>query len=297
MPRLARVAAAAALAVAAISCGSQTAPSCTYSVTPAAVAFPPGGGSGTVNVATSERCSWTVVPNVTWLAVLTTFPPGRTGTGTAQFIAGPNPGSPRTGTVTVAGQTITVSQDIQARFTVSGTVSESWTAATLPGATVSIVSGPVPGTTTTDAKGFYALRDLPAGIYRLAFAKPPFDTRLDDVVVSGDTTRAENITVFVPFPATALNLSGHWAGGGPYPNNPFRLTVSQHGTAIEGIYIDARDFSAAVTGTYAPPNLALKLPVSGGELTIEAIVDNERHMHGFIKNERLGGNFPIEITR
>jgi len=297
MPGFVRVAAVVACAAAAIGCGSQTAPSCTYSVTPTTVALPPAGGSGTVTVATTEQCSWTVTPNASWIAVLTSFPPGRSGNGTAQFVAGPNTGSSRTGTVTVAGQTVTVSQDVQARFTVSGTVSESWTGAALPGVAISIVTGPTAGTTTADSSGAYALRDLPAGAYRLAFAKPPFDTRLEDVVVTGDTARAVNMTVFVPFPVTALNLSGHWAGGGPYPNNPFRLTVSQHGTAIEGMYIDARDFSAAVTGSYVPPTLTLRLPVSGGELTIEAAVDDERHMHGFIKNERLGGNFPIQMLR
>jgi hypothetical protein len=66
------------------------------------------GGVGSVNVtATPTTCTWTAVSNVAWLLV----PSGtRTGNGAVSYSIGLNLGPPRTGTITIAGRTFTVSQ-------------------------------------------------------------------------------------------------------------------------------------------------------------------------------------------
>ena len=71
----------------------------------------------------------------------------------------------------------------------------------------------------------------------------------------------------------------------------------QTGQTLSGYYVDARDSSDSVTGMYAAGQLTLRMNVAGGILTLEGTVDDERHAHGFIKNERLGGNFPMTMIR
>jgi hypothetical protein len=82
---------------------------CSFSVTP------PGtilwsGGSVTIPVSTTSGCTWTSSSNVSWASV--SGSPGTTGSGSVTFTIARNPAGPgpRTGTVTVAGQTITLTQ-------------------------------------------------------------------------------------------------------------------------------------------------------------------------------------------
>jgi len=80
---------------------------CAVSVSPATVKFNSGGGSADVNVATVSNCSWTASSNTSFI---TTSASGA-GSGTAKITATANPGTSRTGTVTIGGQTVTVTQD------------------------------------------------------------------------------------------------------------------------------------------------------------------------------------------
>lgn len=287
-----------ACAALAARCGS-TSPSCTYLLTPAALSIPPTGGPATLTVTTGSTCAWTAVSNASWFAVLVTSPT-RTGSGPVQIVAGPSAESPRTGTLTIAGQTVIVSQDAKgpvAANTLTGIVKEAWTDAGLDGVAISITSGPAGGSTTTDNRGAYSLTNLPAGVYHLSFSKPSFTTSAQTIIVFEDTVFSSVLNVSVAFPLTQADISGYWSGGGPYPNNPFRLTLIQTGQTLSGYYVDSRDSSDSVTGTYAAGQLALRMNVAGGLLTLEGTVDDERHVHGFIKNERLGGNFPITMIR
>jgi hypothetical protein len=88
---------------------TQAANTCTYSISPAGQNVPAAGGTASTTVTASDAaCSWTAVSSDTWLTVTT---PSGTGTGQASFTVDVNlTTSQRTGTVTVAGQTFTVSQ-------------------------------------------------------------------------------------------------------------------------------------------------------------------------------------------
>lgn len=94
--------------------GSPSPPACTYSVSPASFNLPAAGGSGykiaVTASATSGCSSWRAVPSAGWLTIVS--PTGdMTGSGSVIFSAAPNlTGKNRNATISVAGQTVTVSQ-------------------------------------------------------------------------------------------------------------------------------------------------------------------------------------------
>ena len=84
-------------------------PACSYTVTPTSISLPATTGTGTVNVGAGLGCSWTAVSNASWIT-LTSGESG-TGTGTVQFSVAENTGvSQRSGTLSIAGRTVTVTQ-------------------------------------------------------------------------------------------------------------------------------------------------------------------------------------------
>ena len=66
------------------------------------------GGTGTVTVTAGAGCNWTANSNANWITV--TSGASGTGNGAVAFSVGPNAGAARTGTVSIAGQTFTVTQ-------------------------------------------------------------------------------------------------------------------------------------------------------------------------------------------
>jgi hypothetical protein len=84
-------------------------PSCTYSISPTSAPAAAAGGSGSVNVATQPGCNWTSSSNSTFLTV--TFGASGSGSGFMNYsVASNSVASPRSGTLTIAGQTFTVNQ-------------------------------------------------------------------------------------------------------------------------------------------------------------------------------------------
>jgi uncharacterized protein (TIGR03437 family) len=84
-------------------------PACTYSISPASLTFGASGGSGVVSVTAGAGCSWTAASNVSWITI--TSGASGSGGGTAGYTVAANTSSTsRTGTLTIAGQTHTVTQ-------------------------------------------------------------------------------------------------------------------------------------------------------------------------------------------
>jgi BACON domain-containing protein/all-beta uncharacterized protein len=82
---------------------------CSFTVAPLTQAINALGGVGTpITVTTGATCTWTAAANDSWIHVLLGSP--GTGSGTVQLSIDPNPGGARSGTLTVAGQTVTVNQ-------------------------------------------------------------------------------------------------------------------------------------------------------------------------------------------
>ncbi|HEX9001542.1 MAG TPA: putative Ig domain-containing protein [Blastocatellia bacterium] len=90
---------------------------CSYSLMPATQNFPSAGGGNTVNVIADAGCPWTAVSNAAWINV--TGGSSGIGNGAVGYTVLANPGPQRTGTITIAGQTFTVTQDSGCVFSIS----------------------------------------------------------------------------------------------------------------------------------------------------------------------------------
>ena len=69
------------------------------------------GGPGGITILTGDTCTWTAVSNVSWITLVAVNPGGTLGVGRVNYSVLPNPDvNQRTGTITVAGQTFTLTQ-------------------------------------------------------------------------------------------------------------------------------------------------------------------------------------------
>ncbi|MHB8909552.1 MAG: BACON domain-containing protein [Syntrophales bacterium] len=83
---------------------------CASTISPTSASFSSLGQTGTVAVTTTGSCTWSAAGNDTWITVTA----GSTGTGNgsvAYSVAANTTGSARTGTMTIGGQTFTVTQE------------------------------------------------------------------------------------------------------------------------------------------------------------------------------------------
>jgi len=83
---------------------------CTYAISPAKATFPQGGGGANVTVTAPAGCGWTAVSNVAWITI--TAGASGSGNGSVTYAVAAYIGNPknRTGTMTIAGRTFTVTQ-------------------------------------------------------------------------------------------------------------------------------------------------------------------------------------------
>jgi len=84
--------------------------SCTYSISPTNQSFDADGGTGSVSISTNDGCTWTAIADELWITI--TSGEDRIGNGTTRYRVNANSNvSGRTGTMTIAGKTFTVTQD------------------------------------------------------------------------------------------------------------------------------------------------------------------------------------------
>ncbi len=86
----------------------QAAAGCSFLINPAAQSFGSAGGEGTTTITTAAGCQWSTLSNESWITV-TEGASGTSGGMTGIRVAA-NTGAARTGTVFVAGQTLTINQ-------------------------------------------------------------------------------------------------------------------------------------------------------------------------------------------
>jgi hypothetical protein len=89
---------------------------CTYTVAPLSHSAGSAGGSQAVTVASGAGCPWTASSNADWITVA---PATGTGAGTVTLNVAPTSGPSRTGTATIAGSAVTVTQSAGCTFEVS----------------------------------------------------------------------------------------------------------------------------------------------------------------------------------
>jgi hypothetical protein len=131
-------------------------PACTYSVSPTSQSSAPEGGTGTVNVTTQSGCSWTALSNASWLVI--TSNSSVTGNGTANYSALSNSStSMRTGTLTVAGQSVTITQDGMASYAITASAGSNGSIS--PKGNVTVSSGGSQ-TFTIKPNAYYLIADV-----------------------------------------------------------------------------------------------------------------------------------------
>jgi hypothetical protein len=120
---------------------TQSAAACGYSVSPTSAAPGSAGGTATLAVTTTSGCSWTATSNKSWITINS----GASGSasGTVKYTTAVNSAtSPRTGTLTVAGQTITITQGAAAcGYSVSPTAASPGSTGGAASVTVTTTSG------------------------------------------------------------------------------------------------------------------------------------------------------------
>ena len=80
---------------------------CTFTIAPTSRTSPAAGESVAVAVTTGSTCAWSTTSNAAWLTVGS----GSTGNGSVNVTVAANTGTAqRTGSVTIAGQTFSVTQ-------------------------------------------------------------------------------------------------------------------------------------------------------------------------------------------
>jgi hypothetical protein len=117
---------------------SQSAAPCAYSIAPSSASAPSTASSGSFNLtANVSSCPWSVTSSAAWLTV--TPPTSGNGSATIAYNVAANSGEIRSATLTVAGQTFTVTQSAAPCTYALSPVSRSVTAAATSG-TVSLTA-------------------------------------------------------------------------------------------------------------------------------------------------------------
>jgi hypothetical protein len=82
---------------------------CTYDVAPDSASFAAAGGTGTLTVAAQQGCGWAAISQAPWITVSAGSP--GSGNGAVQYTVAANTAATgRTGSLTVAGQPVTITQ-------------------------------------------------------------------------------------------------------------------------------------------------------------------------------------------
>jgi len=93
---------------------------CSYAIAPTSASVPAAGGTASVTVTAASGCTWTAVSTASWITI--TSGASGSGNGTVNYTVGANSSAgSRAGTVTIAGQTFTVTQAAAATLNVSPT--------------------------------------------------------------------------------------------------------------------------------------------------------------------------------
>ena len=169
---------------------NQAGATCSPTISPTSVNAVAAGTSGSVAVTAAVGCSWTATSNATWI----TIAPGASGmgNGSVAYSVAANPNSTtRTGTVTVAGNTFTVTQ---AGATCAPTISPTSLNAAAAGTSGSVVVTAAAGCSWTATSNATWITIAPGAsgmgngsvAYSVA-ANPNSTTRTGTVTVAGNT--------------------------------------------------------------------------------------------------------------
>jgi hypothetical protein len=187
---------------------------CNFAVSPTNQSVSNAGGAATLTVTASAGCAWTASSNSSFITV--TSGAAGSGNGTVAYsVAANTGGSPRTGTLTVAGQTVTVSQGaspVPCTFTISPTAFNF--DATGGSTSVSLAASAATCTWTAQSlAGYIAVTSPQSGsgsaAVTVAIQANAGVRRSDSVSIAGQTFRVSQDA-----PLRELNRAGGCSSGG-----------------------------------------------------------------------------------
>lgn len=179
---------------------------CTATVTPTAVSVPSIGSTSALSVITGQSCPWTAVSNASWITVTSAT---GAGLGQVQYTVATNPTNvSRTGTMTVAGQTVTFTQAAN-----SCTYSVTPTSFTVPATgsvlTLSVTSGTSCSWTSTTTTTWITITAgaTGSGIGSVSFSVPATTaSRTGTLAVAGRTVTISQDGEPLPTPPSNLRI-------------------------------------------------------------------------------------------
>jgi hypothetical protein len=185
---------------------------CSYTLTPTSFAVGSTAGLRTLSIITGTQCSWTAVSAVSWITV--TSGAAGSGIGAVTISIQENAtGAPRSGTLTIAGQTVSVTQQAgSCAYTVTPT---AFTVDPVSGTrTVSIVTGTSCGWSSAPQAAWISVTSGASGtgIGAVTFdfdANPSTTPRTGTVSIGGQQ----------------VTITQGGSGGGPIPPVPGNLRV------------------------------------------------------------------------
>ena len=179
---------------------------CSYGLSPTSTNLTANGGTGSVAVTTGGGCTWTAVSNVGWLGIISGS--SGTGNGTVNFSVGSNPGPVRTGTLTIAGQTVTISQANGCTYTLSGTNTAAISGGSSGTVSVTTVVGCAWAATSNDGWLGILSGSSGAGTGAVAYtiASNPGPVRTGTLTIAGQTftVNQDNGCVYALSPTNTL---------------------------------------------------------------------------------------------
>jgi hypothetical protein len=207
----------AALLVLTVVCPSLAEAQCTYSVSPLSQSVPLTGMSGSVSVITGSSCAWTATSPDSWITVAGG---SHAGLGSVAYTVAAS-STARTGTITVAGQTVTINQGAGGcSFTVSP-LSQSVPSTPFSGS-ISVITGSSCSWTATSAQSWITVAGgshagLGSVTYSVA-ANSTSSARTGTISVAGQTVTITQAVGSCTYSVSPLSQS--------VPSTPFSGAVS-----------------------------------------------------------------------
>jgi len=171
---------------------SQAAAPCSFSLSPTSQTITSAATNGSFSVSAGNNCSWTATSNnADWLTV--TSAPTGTGNGSVSFSAAANPGAQRVGTITVDGQTFTVTQAAVPACTFSlSPTSQSVTSSATTGSFTVTAGTNCSWTATSNNADWLTITSAPNGtgngsVTFSVAANPNAQQRVGTIAVNGQT--------------------------------------------------------------------------------------------------------------
>ena len=186
---------------------------CLFTLTPTTFAVGSTASLRTLSIITGTQCSWTAVSAVSWITVSSGA--AGSGIGAVTFAIEQNPtGAQRSGTLTIAGQTVSVTQQAgSCTYTVTPT---SFTVDPVAGTrTVSVVAGTQCGWSSTPSAAWITVMSGASGS---GIGAVTFDFE------ANSSTTPRTGTLSIGGQAVTLTQGGS-SGGGPVPPQPANLRI------------------------------------------------------------------------